>query len=349
MKLKLSEIAKITGAKISGDENFEITGIAKIQEAKTGELTFLYLDTYEKFFSATQASAIFVKPEFNKSRSDIHYLEVNDPNKAFFTILIKYFSPNFKLNGIDESSQIHPSAKIGKNVGIGKNVVIDNDCIIGDDVTIYHNTVLMRDVKIGNNTLIFPNVSIREECEIGSNVIIHSGTVIGSDGFGYVPGENGAYIKVPQIGNVVIEDDVEIGSNVSIDRAALGSTIIRRGVKIDNLVQVAHNVVVGEHTALSGQTGIAGSTVIGKHCIFAGQVGVAGHLTIADNVIVAAQSGVSKSLTKAGTYFGYPAKDRREALRIEGHLRNLSSYAERIKELEKKIAELEKKESKNLP
>lgn len=342
MKLKLSEIARITGAKLSGDENFEITGIAKIQEAKSGELTFLYLDTYEKFFSATEASAIFVKPEFAKSRSDIHYLEVSDPNKAFITILIKYFSPNFKLDGIDQSAQIHSSAKIGKNVGIGKNVVIEADCVIGDDVNIYHNSVLLRNVKIGNNTLIFPNVSIREECKIGSNVIIHSGSVIGSDGFGYVPGENGAYIKVPQIGNVVIEDEVEIGSNVSIDRAALGSTLIKRGVKIDNLVQIAHNVVVGEHTALSGQTGIAGSSEIGKHCIFAGQVGVAGHLTIADNVIIAAQSGVSKSLTKPGTYFGYPAKDRREALRIEAHIRNLSSYAERIKELEEKLSVLEK-------
>lgn len=343
MNLTLSEVATITDAKLTGDQDFVVTGLAKIQEAKTGELTFLYLDTYEKFFPLTKASAIFVKDGFNKSRHDITYLEVKDPNKAFFTILIKYFSPNFKLNEIDSSAQIHPSAILGNNVGIGKNVVIGERCKIGDNTSIYHNTVLMNDVSVGNNSLIFPNVSVREECVIGSNVIIHSGTVIGSDGFGFVPGEGGAYIKIPQIGNVIIEDDVEIGSNVSIDRAALGSTLIKRGVKIDNLVQIAHNVVIGEDTAISGQTGFSGSTTVGKHCIFAGQVGVAGHLEIGDNIIVAAQSGVSKSLSKPGTYFGYPAKDRREALRTEGHLRNLSNYAERIKELEKKISELEKK------
>ncbi len=343
MKLKLSDVAKITGAELFGNADCEVTGLAKIQEAKDGDLTFLYLDTYEKFFADTKATAIFVKSGFNKSRSDINYLEVKDPNRAFFLILIKYFSPNFKLTEIDATAQIHPSASLGKNVGIGKNVVIGERCKIGDDVTIYHNTVLMNDVSVGNNTLIFPNVSVREECIIGNNVIIHSGTVIGSDGFGYVPAENRSYIKVPQIGNVIIEDDVEIGSNVSIDRAALGSTIIKRGVKIDNLVQIAHNVVIGEDTAVSGQTGFSGSATIGNRCVFAGQVGVAGHIQIADDVIIAAQSGVSKTITKAGTYFGYPAKDRREALRIEGHLRNLASYAERIKELEKKLEEMQKK------
>ncbi len=171
---------------------------------------------------------------------------------------------------------------------------------------------------MAKNVLIFPNVTIRENTIIGNNVIIHSGTVIGSDGFGYSPDENGVYHKIPQIGNVIIEDDVEIGSNVSIDRAAVGSTIIHKGVKLDNLVQIAHNVKVGENTVMSAQTGISGSTIIGKNCIFAGQVGLVGHVEIADNVIVGAQSGVSKGIKKSGTYFGSPAKEIQTTLRLEG-------------------------------
>ena len=200
---------------------------------------------------------------------------------------------------------------------------------------------------VGNNCIIYPNVTIREDCVIGDNVIIHSGTVIGSDGFGYAPRKEGGYDKVPQIGNVVLEDDVEIGSNVSIDRAALGSTVIRKGVKIDNLVQIAHNVNVGDNTVISAQTGIAGSTSIGKNCILAGQVGIVGHIEITDNVILGAQSGVSKSISNSGRYFGYPAKDLGTSLRLEGHFRNLPKYAERIKELERKIEELEKNLNQN--
>jgi UDP-3-O-[3-hydroxymyristoyl] glucosamine N-acyltransferase len=204
--------------------------------------------------------------------------------------------------------------------------------------------VILENVEIGDNVLIFPTVTIRENSKIGNNVIIHSGSVIGSDGFGYTPNEKGEYVKIPQIGNVIIEDDVEIGSNVSIDRAMLGSTIIKKGSKIDNLVQIAHNVIIGENTAISAQTGVSGSTEIGNNVIVAGQVGFADHLVIADKVIVAAKSGVSKSLTKPGIYFGSPAKEHREALRLEGHIRSLPDYAAKIKELEKRIEELSKRD-----
>jgi UDP-3-O-[3-hydroxymyristoyl] glucosamine N-acyltransferase len=190
--------------------------------------------------------------------------------------------------------------------------------------------------------LLYPNVTITKNNKIGNNVIIHSGTVNGSDGFGYFLNEKGAYTKVPQIGNVVIEDNVELGSNVSVDRAALGSTVIKEGTKIDNLVQIAHNVEIGKHTAISGQAGVAGSSKIGNHCVFGGQVGVSGHIEITDQVMVGAQAGISKSLTKPGKYFGTPAKDYRIAFKEEAHIRNLDKYSNQIKELQKRIEELEK-------
>jgi len=342
MKLSIADIASLTNAKIIGDDPPKagfITGIAKIEEAKEGELTFLYLPRYEKYFPSTKASAIFVKPAFKKTRKDITYLEVPDPNKSFFKIISAYFAPKFPLDGIDATSFVHPSATVGENTSLGKNVVISAGCKIGKNVKIFHNTVLLENVEVGNDSMLFQNVSVREECKIGKRVIIHCGTVIGSDGFGYTM-ENGAYVKIPQIGNVILEDDVELGSNVSVDRAAIGSTIIKRGTKIDNLVQIAHNVVIGEHTAVSGQTGFSGSAKVGDYCVFGGQIGVAGHIEITDNVMIAAQSGVSKSVTKPGTYFGAPLKEIKEAFRQEAHIRNLEDYAKRIKELENKVAEL---------
>jgi len=195
----------------------------------------------------------------------------------------------------------------------------------------------LNNVEIGNNSLIYQNVSIRENSKIGNRVIIHSGTVIGSDGFGFNPDENGVYKKVPQIGNVIIEDDVELGSNVSVDRAAVGSTIIKRGAKVDNLVQIAHNVMVGEDTVIASQTGISGSTKIGNHCILAGQVGIVGHIEINDNVIIMAKTGIPKSIKKPGKYFGYPAKELQTALRLEAHIRNLPNYVDKIKNLESEI------------
>jgi UDP-3-O-[3-hydroxymyristoyl] glucosamine N-acyltransferase len=342
MKIKLKLAADFVGGVVIGDPEIEITGIAKIEEAKEGDLTFLYLPLYEKFLSTTKASAVIISPEFKKTRDDLTYIEVKNPNVALQKIIISFLKPKINLTGISSSASIDPTAVIGKNVVIGKYVVIEAGCIIGDNSVIYHNTAILENVKIGNDCLIYTNVSIRENCVLGNKVIIHSNTVIGSDGFGYIPDEKGVYNKVPQIGNVVLEDDVELGSNVSVDRAALGSTVIKKGVKIDNLVQIAHNVIIGEHTGIASQTGIAGSTTIGKHCILAGQVGVVGHVELADQVMITAQSGVSKSITKPGKYRGSPAQDLGQWLKVEAHLRNIPAYAEKIKKLEEKIAFLEK-------
>lgn len=346
MKVSIFDIASLVSGKITGDGDVEINNAAKIEEAQQGDLTFLYSPSYEKFFTTTNASAILVKKGFNKSRDDIIYIEVETPERAFTTVLMKYFNPTFSLEGIATSASIHKSAIIGDGTAIGENVVISPNCKIGNNVRIFHNVVILDNVEIGDDTLIFQNVSMRENCKIGKRVIIHANSVIGSDGFGYIKNE-GRYVKVPQIGNVVIEDDVEIGSNVSIDRAALGSTLIKRGVKLDNLVQVAHNVEIGEDTAISGQSGISGSTKIGKNCIFGGQVGLADHVEIADNVLLAAQSGVAKSILKPGMYFGAPAKERKTAFMLEAHLRNFSEYVERIKALEKELAELKEELAKH--
>lgn len=337
MRLKAKDVAELIGGTIIGNPDCEITNVSKIQESKEGDLTFLYLPAYSKYLQTTSASVVLVKPDQDKPREDITYIETDKPDSAFQLIIRSYFNPKINLSGIDNTASISDSAKLGKKTVIGKNVVIGDGCVIGDNVIVYHNTVLLENVLIGDNTLIYPNVTLRENSVLGKNVIIHSGTVIGSDGFGYSPRKEGGYDKVPQIGNVVIEDDVEIGSNVSIDRAAMGSTIIRKGVKIDNLVQIAHNVEVGEHTAISSQTGIAGSTKIGKNCILAGQVGITGHIEITDNVLIGAQSGISKTILKSGKYFGYPAKELGQSLRQEGHIRNLPKYAEKIKQLEKEL------------
>lgn len=337
MKITIKEIASLINGKISGDDSLEISNLAKIEDAKTGELTFLYLSAYEKYFSSTKASAIIVKPDFQKSRQDITYIETPSPEKAFFSIVKKYFTPEFPLTGIDSTASIHPTAVIGENTAIGKNVVISAGCKVGANTKVFHNTTFMENVDIGNSTLIHSNVSVRENCEIGNNVIIHSGSVIGSDGFGYIQNENGSYEKVPQIGNVIIEDDVEIGSNVSIDRAAIGSTIIKRGCKIDNLVQIAHNVSVGEDTVISAQTGVSGSTKVGKSCILAGQAGLVGHIELGDNVIITAQAGVSKSIPKPGYYSGSPAMEMRSYQKMQAQVRFISDYANRIKELENQV------------
>jgi UDP-3-O-[3-hydroxymyristoyl] glucosamine N-acyltransferase len=340
MEISLKEAASFIGGKITGDSDVSFSSLAKIDEAVSGDLTFLYLPAYEKFFPSTKATAILVKPGFEKSRDDITYVEVEDPNKAFFKILKKYFTPDFPLQGIEPSAFIHPSAVVSESAAIGRNVVISAGCKVGDNTRIFHNSVLLENSTLGDDCLLFQNVSIREGSVIGSRVIIHPGTVIGSDGFGYFPDENGAYIKIPQIGIVIVEDDVEIGSNVSIDRASLGATVIKKGVKIDNLVQIAHNVVVGENTVISAQSGISGSAHIGKSCIVAGQVGIVGHIEITDNVIMMAQSGISKSISKPGYYFGSPAKEFKSAQKIEAHIRNLPNYSEELKKLRKEIEEI---------
>lgn len=347
MKITIKEAADLVGGVVFGNPESIITNIAKIEEAKEGELTFLYLDSYAHYLETTKASVVLISPDFEKCRNDISYIEVKDPHNALNLLLKKFFQPNFGMKGIDPTAQIDSTAIISSSAIIGKNVVISAGSKIGENSVIHHNSVIMENVTIGDNCLIYPNVTIRENCRLGNNIIIHSNTCIGSDGFGFIPNAKGEYEKIPQIGNVVIEDNVEIGSNVSVDRAALGSTIIKKGTKIDNLVQIAHNVVIGENSIIISQSGIAGSTKIGKNCILAGQVGVVGHIEIADNVTITAQSGVSKSIEKAGKYRGSPAAPLGETLRIESLTRNLPTLVEKIKKLEEKVASLETKFSNN--
>ena len=341
MEISLKQAAELTGGKIYGDEQQKINGVARINEAGLGDLTFLYLPAYEKFFHDTQAAAIFVKPDFERTRADINYIVVDEPHQAVQEIVVAFFSYEIQLKGIAESAKIAETAKIGESCAIGENVVIGENCTVGNGTKILHNTVILENTSIGDNCLLYQNVSVRENCVIGDRVIVHAGTVIGSDGFGFTKNSEGVYSKIPQIGNVIIGDDVELGANVTVDRAAIGSTIIEKGVKLDNLVQVAHNVTIGENTVMSAQSGVAGSTNIGKRNMFGGQVGVAGHINTTDDVVIGAQTGVSKSLSKPGMYFGYPAKEMRTALRLESHFRNLPNYADKIKDLEKRIKDLE--------
>ncbi|MCF6268448.1 MAG: UDP-3-O-(3-hydroxymyristoyl)glucosamine N-acyltransferase [Melioribacteraceae bacterium] len=343
MQITVKEIADFVGGKIFGDETFTISNVSRLFESKENDLSFLYLASYEKHLLTTKASVVLIKPSIKKTRDNLIYIEVDKPDIALQKVVIKYFTSPIPFSGIDDSASIDPTATLGNNVTIGKNVVISKNCTIGNDSVIYHNSVILEKTTIGTNVLIYPNVTITHNNIIGNNVIIHSGTVVGSDGFGYFPNEKGEYTKVPQIGNVIIEDNVELGSNVSVDRAAMGSTIIKKGAKIDNLVQIAHNVEIGNNTSLSGQVGIAGSTKIGANCIFGGQVGLAGHIEITNNVMIGAQSGVSKSITKSGKYFGTPTKELRTAFKEEAHIRNLENYSKQIKELQRKITELESK------
>jgi UDP-3-O-[3-hydroxymyristoyl] glucosamine N-acyltransferase len=343
MNLSLKEVSDFIGGNIIGDGNLIINNLAKIEEAQPGDITFLYLPAYEKFLATTKASAVIVKTGFIKKRDDITYIETEEPNKAFFKLISNYFKPDFPLKGIDPTAYIDPSVKIGINFAAGKNVVISAGCSFGDNVKIFHNTVILEDVEIGSDCILFQNVSVREKCKIGNRCIIHANTVIGSDGFGYEQDEKGAFQKIPQIGNVVIHDDVEVGSNVSIDRASLGSTIIKRGTKIDNLSQIAHNVIIGEDTIISSQVGISGSTRVGNNCFILGQVGLTGHIEIGNKVILIAQSGVSKSILKEGTYFGSPAKEVKNAFQLEAHIRSLPKYSEKITQLENQLNELKAK------
>ncbi len=347
MKIKVRDAADLVGGEIFGNPDLEFKNVAKIEEADQGDLTFLYHNSYVKFLKSTKASVVLIKNGIERTREDITYVVVENPQIEFQKILSKYFYKPIETEGIDSSAKISEDAEIGGDTAIGKNVVIESGCKIGSNVKILHNSVVMRDSEIGDNSIIYPNVSIRENSKIGTNVIIHSGTVIGSDGFGFTPDESGVFQKIPQIGNVIIEDNVELGSNVSVDRASLGSTVIKKGAKIDNLVQIAHNVIIGENTVISAQTGVSGSTKVGRNCMFGGQVGIVGHIEIADETIIGAQSGVSKGIPQKGTYFGSPAREIGLAMRLEAHHKQLPEYEKRIKELEKKIEELKNEQSKD--
>ena len=338
MKLSLAEVTELVGGDLEGESSVDIHGVAKIEAAGPGEISFISNPKYAKFIDTTQASAVIVSKDFPATPKPI--IRTENPYLSFLTVLKIFHPPRESIAaGIHQSAIIAETARIGENARIGANVVIDENCQIGDSVTIHHGAVIGREARIGNNVTLYANVTFREQVKVGNNVIIHSGTVVGSDGFGFAR-EGQQYLKIPQVGSVIIEDDVEIGANCTIDRATLGHTIIRNGVKLDNLIQVAHNVEIGENTVIAAQTGISGSTKIGKNVMIGGQVGFVGHIEIGDNTTIGAQSGVSKSLPPNSVYFGYPARPIMQAKREEAALRKLPELLKRVAELEDKLNEI---------
>lgn len=331
MNLTAGHIADQINGTVVGDRNIDIFNISKIEEGSKGSLTFLANPKYTEFIYTTKASAAIVSSDFEPTeRIELTLIKVKDPYSSFTTILELFDKDLSKRKGIsqltdvDKSSKISDSAFIGSFSSVGENSIIGEKCIIENQVFIGNN------VKIGKGCLIYPGVKILDDTIIGQNCIIHSSTTIGSDGFGFAPNDDGSYKKIPQTGNVLIGDNVEIGSNSTIDRATLGSTIISNGVKLDNQIQVAHNVEIGENTAIAAQSGVAGSTKIGKNCMIGGQVGIIGHIKIGDNVKIQAQAGVTSNIESNSRVTGTPAISYMNYNKSYVHFKNLPEIVKRI-------------------
>jgi UDP-3-O-[3-hydroxymyristoyl] glucosamine N-acyltransferase len=338
MEKKLKELAEWVGGTVVGDGEIEIHGVASIEDAKRGEITFIANPRYLPKLGQTQASAVIVSPEVTSN--DKSLLSVKNPYLAFAKILALFSHKPYQARGVDPRSWISPTAQLGKDLTVYPFVYIGDRCRIGDRVTLYPGVSVGEDSSIGEDSILQANVSVYPGMVIGRRVILHSGVVVGSDGFGYAK-EGKRNLKIPQVGKVEIEDDVEIGSNTSIDRGALGNTVIRRGVKIDNLVQIAHNVVIGEDSIIVAQVGISGSTKIGNNVTLGGQVGLVGHITVGDNVMVGAQSGVPHDLPANQAYTGTPALPHREFLRAVSVFPKLPEIKKTLAEIEKRLKKVE--------
>lgn len=341
MSLTTAEIAQHIGGELSGSGDTAITGVAKIEEAGESQITFIANRKYLKHLSESKAGAVIVHKDVEDVVGPV-LIRVDDPYFAFMKTVILFHPPEPLIDeGIHDTAVIGESTQLGESLAVGAHVTIGRRCKIGDNSVLMPGVVIADDVHIGNNCLIHANVSIREKVVIGDRVIIQDGAVIGSDGFGFAP-HQGAYHKIPQVGTVVIEDDVEIGANTTIDRATMGETRIKKGTKLDNLIQVAHNCTIGEHTVSAAQTGLSGSTHIGSHVRIGGQVGFAGHLKVGDNVAIGAQSGVHRDVPPDSNIFGTPAVPMKEAFKISAAQRHLPQMLKDIKELKKKIEDLDK-------
>lgn len=348
MEFTARQIADLINGTIEGDPETIITGFGKLETATSGELAFFANPKYEEYLYTTRASVIIVNNSLvPEKKLDATLIRVPDAYSSFAVLLSEYSKiKRDNLSGIQQPVFIHATARIGENVFIGAFSYIGENVVIGDNVKIYPQVFLGENVSVNENSILFPGVKIHHDCIIGKSVSIHAGVVIGGDGFGFAPQSDGTFKKIPQIGNVVVEDFVEIGANAAIDRATIGSTIIKEGAKLDNLIQVAHNVEIGSNTVIAAQSGISGSTKIGKNVMIGGQAGIIGHIQIADGVKINAQSGVGKSIkTKNVAVTGSPAFDYTQALRSQIISRNLPALEKRVQELEEKIAELEKKNS----
>ena len=341
MEFTAKMIAEALQGYVEGNPDTVITGVSKIEEGSEGTLCFLSNPKYEKYLYSTKASAVLVSKSLVLTGDVIPALiRVEDPYQALATLLSLYESMKPRRAGIDRQVSIDDTAVIGENPYIGAFTCIEKNVQAGNNVQLYPQVYIGEGVKIGDNTIIYAGVKIYPGCRIGANCIIHSGVVIGADGFGFAPQQGGGYNKIPQIGNVIIEDNVEIGANTCIDKATMGSTIVKKGTKIDNLIQIAHNVEVGSNTVIASQTGIAGSSKIGNNCMLGGQVGVAGHLVIGDNVKIGAQAGIMSSVSSDEDVMGSPAFKLRDYLRATAIYRKLPDYKARIEALEKQIKQL---------
>ena len=342
MEFSAKQIAQIIDGIVEGDENILVSNLSKIEEGTIGTLSFLANPVYTNYIYSTNASIVIVNKSFvleNPVKSSCTLIRVENAYESFAKLLELYNQINTEKEGVEQPSFVSSNAKIGENCYVGAFAYIGQNVSIGNHVKIYPHVYIGDNCKIGNNTTLFSGVKIYHDCLIGNNCTIHASTVVGSDGFGFAPNNEGhVFTKVPQIGNVIIEDDVEIGSNSSIDRATLGSTILRKGVKLDNLVQIAHNVEIGENTVIAGLSGIAGSTKVGKNCMIGAQVGVAGHLRIANGVKIAGQSGIGSSIDKEGEILqGSPAFNIGEFKRSYVLFRGLPKLSEKVSDLTKKI------------
>ena len=338
MKFTATQIAGILNGEVEGDAEVEVSKLAKIEEGSEGSLTFLANPKYTQFIYTTAASVTIVDRDFvAENELSTTLIRVEDAYKAFSQLLEYYNQVKMNKSGIEQPVYISESAEIGDNLYMGAFSYVGENVRIGNNAKIYPNVYIGDNVEIGENAVVFAGAKIYSESIIGHNCVIHSGAIVGADGFGFTPNENGEYSKVPQTGNVIIEDNVDVGAGTTIDRATLGSTIIRKGVKLDNQIQIAHNVEIGENTVIAAQTGIAGSTKIGKNCMIGGQVGIVGHLTIGNNVRIQAQSGIGRNVKDDEVLQGSPALKYGDYNKSYVHFKNLPKIIEKFNNLEKKI------------
>ncbi len=340
MEFTAKQIAEFIGGKVEGDENASVNTFAKIEEGKKGAISFLSNPKYLHYIYDTESSIVLLNEDVQLEKPvKATLIRVKDAYESVAKLLQLYTSMQPKKVGIDSLAFIHPSAKVGKDCYIGPFVAIGPDVVIGDGCVIHPHATIGEKASVGNNTEIYSNAVIYHHCKVGNNCVLHAGCVIGADGFGFAPNTEG-YDKIPQIGIVTIEDNVEIGANTCVDRSTMGSTVIRKGVKLDNLVQIAHNVEVGENTVMSAQVGVAGSTKIGSWCMFGGQVGLAGHISIGDKVFLGAQSGVPGNIKGDQTLIGTPPMEPKAYFKSQAIFRRLPDMYKEINELKKQIEEL---------
>ena len=344
MEFNAAALAGFLKGEVIGDPETKINTVAKIEEGHPGALSFLANPKYEQYLYTTKSSIVLVNKSFVPSGSvSATLIKVENAYEAFASLLQLVDQARPRKKGVHPTAVIEPTATIGRDVYIGPYACIGENCHIGDECSVYPHVYIGDNTRIGDKCTMFPGVKIYHDCILGNNCVVHAGSVIGSDGFGFAPQSETEFMKIPQIGNVVIEDNVEIGANVAIDRATMGSTIIRKGVKLDNLIQIGHNVEIGENTVMAGQTGVAGSAKIGRNCMFGGQVGISGHLKIADGTKIGAQSGIPGDVKKENTILlGYPAIDYKNFYRSSVVFRQLPELKRKIEELEKEIGQLKK-------